>query len=277
MLVDNNGNLVNERGYLSTQNYYIYPENSLYKTVTKSENWDPTIALLNTTEEYKDKQGNVILKRTYVEDSTTIKSVETYYVYDDFGLLRYVIPPKAAEQMRSVPDFEYSLADDLIKNLCYYYKYDERKRMIIKKLPGAGEIWMVYDIRDRLVAVQDGRRREENNLSWLFTKYDILNRPILTVEYIHNTSGRETLQTFVNNFNTESELCENMTTDIVHGYTNNSFPNVSSEDKFLTVTYYDEYDFSDKIPYSGSDSYEQNIIGLVTGGYISISNSSTST
>ena len=69
-----------------------YAPSELYKTITKDENWQPgqTDPNDHTTEEYKDKQGRVILKRTF----NLGKWHDTYYVYDDFGNLTYVLPPK---------------------------------------------------------------------------------------------------------------------------------------------------------------------------------------
>src|SRR6185503_3499031 len=45
----------------------------------------------------------------------------------------------------------------------------------IKKLPGAGEVWMVYDARDRVAMTQDSNARQKGY--WLTTAYDGLNRP----------------------------------------------------------------------------------------------------
>ncbi|MEL4309202.1 hypothetical protein, partial [Joostella sp. CR20] len=42
-----------------------YGANQLYVTVTKDENWKPGDGNNHTTREYKDKQGRVVLKRTY--------------------------------------------------------------------------------------------------------------------------------------------------------------------------------------------------------------------
>src|SRR5690606_26571571 len=73
-----------------------YEANELYKTITKDENW--TLGKAHTTEEFKDKQGRVILKRTY--NSSSLKSKhDTYYVYDNFGNLTYVLPPEASKQI----------------------------------------------------------------------------------------------------------------------------------------------------------------------------------
>jgi len=66
-----------------------YSSNLLYKTITKHENW--TSGLDHTTEEFKNKEGQVILKKTYNDG----EAHETYYVYDQYGNLTYVIPPLA--------------------------------------------------------------------------------------------------------------------------------------------------------------------------------------
>lgn len=80
----------------------FYNANELYKTVTYDENW--ISGKNNSTEEFKDKEGRVILKRTYSDykdiNGTIISTQtphDTYYVYDDYGNLTYVLPPKASD------------------------------------------------------------------------------------------------------------------------------------------------------------------------------------
>ena len=73
----------------------FYAPNELYKTITKDENWKPGTnynndGSNNTTEEFKNKQGQVILKRSF----NNKKWHDTYYVYDDYGNLTFVLPPK---------------------------------------------------------------------------------------------------------------------------------------------------------------------------------------
>jgi len=74
--------------------------------------------------------------------------------------------------------------DAVIRQLCYYYEYDSRERMVVKQLPGADPVYMVYDNRDRLVLTQDGNLRKDKDgimlNKWLFIKYDELNRPVMT-------------------------------------------------------------------------------------------------
>ncbi|WP_236551673.1 DUF6443 domain-containing protein, partial [Tenacibaculum maritimum] len=61
---------------------------TLQKTITRDENHSGT-SKNHTTETFKNKQEQVILKRTYNKGIPH----DTYYVYDDFGNLSFVIPP----------------------------------------------------------------------------------------------------------------------------------------------------------------------------------------
>jgi hypothetical protein len=81
----------------NTENPYledkgIYTPSELYKTITKDENWLSYQFYPNdhTVHEFKDKEGRIVLKRTFDAN----KWHDTYYVYDDYGNLTYVLPPK---------------------------------------------------------------------------------------------------------------------------------------------------------------------------------------
>ena len=115
--------------------------------------------------------------------------------------------------------------------------------MSVKKLPGVAPVYMVYDKRDRLVMTQDGNLRDSTK--WLFTKYDRLNRPVMTGLHHNNVViTRDSMQSLVNASMTV--YYEDMTgdfTDENFGYTNQSFPVLGAGDEILTVTYYDNYDF----------------------------------
>ncbi|MFL9485748.1 DUF6443 domain-containing protein, partial [Chitinophagaceae bacterium LWZ2-11] len=126
-----------------------YAGGQLYKTVTADEAGKQVV-------EYKDKDGHVVLKKVQIADTPTDAYTGwlcTYYVYDDLGLLRFVIPPKA---VNAAIGNNWQLATDVVKELCFRYEYDSRNRMIAKKVPGAAWVYMVYDLRDRLVFTQDG-------------------------------------------------------------------------------------------------------------------------
>ena len=150
----------------------VYADGQLYKTITTDEEGKKVI-------EYKDKEGRVILKRIQMNTSGTAVYYSTYYVYDAFGLLRYVIPPAAVDAIGSSSTITTTISDEL----CYHYEFDARHRMIAKKVPGAGWVYMVYDMRDRLVFTQDANMRNPpsgGQGGWLATLYDINNRPVLT-------------------------------------------------------------------------------------------------
>ncbi|HBL78306.1 MAG: hypothetical protein A2W90_16380 [Bacteroidetes bacterium GWF2_42_66] len=156
-----------------------YPVNSLYKTTAWDEN-NTQSSSTSRTEEFKDKQGRVVMKRVY--NGTTAHS--TYYVYNDLGQLCCVIPPKATADDGSISSTE-------LDQLCYQYIYDERNRLIEKELPGAGWEYLIYDSRDRLVLSQDAKLRALNANKYHYTRYDALNRPseqgICTESYDYTT------------------------------------------------------------------------------------------
>jgi RHS repeat-associated protein len=169
-----------------------YPAGELYKNITTDEENDQVI-------EFTNKQGQTILKRVQVNELAT-EWADTYYIYDDFGNLRFVLPPEAVKEIGNPIIFPYSPAPTLLANWAFQYKYDGRRRMVEKKVPGAEPVYLVYDNRDRLVLTQDGNQRDPSTgsgVEWLFTKYDALNRPIATGIYKENLS-REAMQQKVN-------------------------------------------------------------------------------
>jgi hypothetical protein len=254
-----------------------YDANQLFKQVTRDEHEKKII-------EYTDKQGKVILKKVQV-DTIPIETAHegwacTYYVYDDFGSLRYVLPPQMIEEIR----VDLVLDQSMIDKWAFQYTYDERRRMATKKVPGAGAIYIVYDDRDRIVLTQDGNTRNPDfggaDSKWVFTKYDQLNRPIMTGFYTHTEIlGQKKMQGYVND-QLEAGVYSWFETrgTIVHGYTNQSFPNAPQENQYLTVSYYDTYDFPgqselafsernliDKDGDGIADSYFQSVKGNSTG------------
>ncbi|MNF60219.1 hypothetical protein D3C84_418310 [compost metagenome] len=75
----------------------FFTASELYKTITKDENWLAGQAAPNehTSVEFKDKQDRIVLKRTYGSYGAASVKHDTYYVYDEYGNLTFVIPPKA--------------------------------------------------------------------------------------------------------------------------------------------------------------------------------------
>ncbi|MFN9666430.1 MAG: hypothetical protein ACK57C_07520, partial [Bacteroidota bacterium] len=120
----------------------------------------------------------------------------TYYVYDDFGQLRFVLPPKMVEMLQTSGNWNLSSQTQAVQELCFRYEYDSRNRMIAKKVPGAGWVYMVYDKRDRLAYSQDANMRTRNQ--WMITLYDHLNRPIVTGMIVY-AGTRNNLQILLDN------------------------------------------------------------------------------
>ena len=213
---------VMDGGYLRRDDYY--PANSLYISQITDEDEKQLL-------EYKNGLGQVILKKGE-------RGTETYYVYDDFGLLRYVIPPLGADGLGTDNGLIGDITHSVIKNYCFYYEYDKRKRLIIKKIPGASEIYTIYnDDRDLPVLSQDGEQRLNNE--WSFTKYDELNRPIITGIYTNSTTTLlSDMQDLANA--TQYSIFESYATG--GGYSNTAFPIINQSTEIYEYLYYDTYD-----------------------------------
>ena len=153
----------------------FYPPGRLFKNTTVDEQNHKVV-------EYKDKNGLVILKKVQLWDTPAAGPsgwLNTYYVYDDLNNLRFVISPKAVEWLVGNNwNFAYPGGDTVSSELCFRYEYDSRNRMVVKTVPGAGEVDMIYDTRDRLVFTQDANQRSQGQ--WLSMQYDGLNRLVVT-------------------------------------------------------------------------------------------------
>ena len=175
----------------------LYPTNSLYKTTHTDENGKLVI-------EYANKAGQLILKKVQIDDSPGTQHngwICTYYVYDDFGLLRFQVSPKGVDYLDGdgwVDNISFqsgsvtstisgttTTTNTNLDGLVFYYQYDEKGRCIVKKTPDAKQLNMVYDNRDRVVFMQDGNQAAIPQ--WTANLYDELDRPIITALY--NTSN----------------------------------------------------------------------------------------
>jgi len=228
--------------YLTPGGYYA--PGMLDVTITKDENW--TSGRAGTTEEYKDKLGHVVLKRTYNYTGGQLQQLSTYYVYDDLGNLCYVLPPLSNPEYMLMNGTTYD-------NLCYQYWYDYRNRLFRKKLPGKGWEFMVYNTLDQLVMTQDANQRNLPTQQWTFTKYDAQGRVIITGIWTDTGVGADNnvdapnngqLVALQNYFNTTANpKWEAPNTTTASGYGGLSDP-VGQGYPFLTINYYDGYTFT---------------------------------
>ena len=210
----------------SPQGYYN--QNELYKTVVKNENWktNPINLKNNTQEEFKNKKGQIVLKRTY----NTGIAHDTYYVYDQYENLTYVLSPKASNL---------GISSNL-DNLCYQYKYDHRNRLVEKKLPGKDWEYIIYNKLDQPALTQDANLKAQNK--WLFIKYDIFGRVVYTGIF-NSSKSRSGLQEDLNLETIQFEQRGSIPLDGINTYyTNNSFPRTGILQIHI-INYYDDYAF----------------------------------
>ncbi|MBF6645860.1 RNase A-like domain-containing protein [Chryseobacterium indologenes] len=200
----------------------FYPANQLGKnTVTDPDG--------NTGTEFKNGKGETIL----VRKNDGAQNIDTYYLYNEYGQLVYVIPPMAVTG--TAPD------QATLDNFCYQYRYDGLGRLVEKKVPGKGWEYMIYDQQDRLVATQDANLREKGQ--WLYTKYDKFGR--VTFTGINSGVGRSSEQAVAdaygsNNVSRTSNVFFNREGMDVYYDPNGTYPTVGWV-KLLSVNYYDTY------------------------------------
>lgn len=312
----------------------FYPANSLYVTSVSDENG-------NVTEEFKDQEGNLVLKRIHnntqglpklfsaasntpvsspmpsagnilgeelkgksVQDvidnfdkivdnleknadnqinratnavenlpnnalrasgatTGTGETLDTYYIYDQYGNLSVVTSP--------LLNGDVTLAN--VEKLGYQYKYDTKNRLVAKKLPGKSWEYMVYDKADRLVAsgpVHSPFGTETKG--WIITKYDGLSRVVYSSFYSTTVPTEAGRKTFQDNVNTSTASFEKWAGAIsVDGvsiaYTNTVFPKDGLT--LLAVNYYDDYSYpgapSTRATTVEGQAVIQNVKGLPTG------------
>ncbi|MEQ8363572.1 MAG: DUF6443 domain-containing protein [Cyclobacteriaceae bacterium] len=257
------------------------------------------------TREYTNKEGQVLLKKVQYVDGATLSNkdhwAQTYYIYDQLGLLRYALQPELSKILHASGTTNPTATQ--LNNFAFQYKYDARKRMSEKKVPSGAWIYMVYDNRDRLVLTQDGNQRvgATNAIKyWSFTKYDELNRPILTGIKDTTTTVQLTqaqMQGVVDNYYADisskpwrkwGESYIGTAAGNVHGYTNMSYPvrtKAATLDVqyYQTATYYDNYSFlstyynsvdydfkSDELPGEQVTDFFTRVKGQVTGSKVKV-------
>lgn len=234
----------------------FYSANQLYLTISKDENWQASDGKWGTVEEYRDKEGRVVLKRLFNEKAGTTQVLSTYYVYDDLGNLSFVLPPGASPDA-GVPN------GTLLEQFCYQYRYDGLKRLTEKKLPGKGWEYMVYNKLDQMVLTQDALQR--NAGQWLFTKYDALGRKVMTGIY-NSTSNLQDLQTAVEAHAILWEERDNANSSGTYtGYGNQAFP-VANVNYYHSISYYDDYNFYNNT--FGQPNGTTHVLALRTKGLL---------
>lgn len=193
----------------------------------------------NKEREFKDKQNHIVLSEKLMEGGNTLR---TYFIYDDFGRLTYVIPPKTTAALPNTATV--NIAIDVLGRECFSYAYDERGRVTAKNIPGGGVTYFVYDPWDRVVLTQQANQRVKNK--WLFNKYDAFNRVIMSGEIsltLDHAAARQTVASFYAGVSSNLSLRYEDLSGTIHGYTNRSYPVLTNANQVYSITYYDNYNF----------------------------------
>lgn len=127
-----------------------YPANKLFvETLTDEDG--------NVVSKYMDESKKVILERRN-------GSNYTYFVYNDKGELRYVLPQGYFDDSET----------DSYANFAYEYRYNGKGQCIWQKLPGCEPIQRWYDAFMRLSYWQDGNLRLAGQCKYFL--YDTMGR-----------------------------------------------------------------------------------------------------
>ncbi|MBO9592562.1 MAG: hypothetical protein J7599_06590, partial [Niabella sp.] len=236
----------------------VYPAGELYKNVTEDEHQKQVI-------EFKDKEGQVILKKVQLtagKDGGAGSGHDgwicTYYIYDDLNRLRCVIQP---EGVKTLSSNGWQLTTNLLAEQCFRYEYDDRSRMVVKKVPGAAEVVMVYDMRDRLVMTQDGNQRGTG--LWLYTLYDHMNRPVKTgLLSANNTPATHWTAAMSKSGDTNADI---------------QYPEAGTLQytTALTETFYDDYTWVNKPEYNIYDAEGFKAFDMLHNGHLLTASNTT--
>ncbi|MBV7530950.1 DUF6443 domain-containing protein [Chitinophaga sp. sic0106] len=149
---------------------------------------------------YKDKTGKLLLETICMINGDPASDLRTYYVYDDMGRLRFVLPPLVNKYCIDNNSWSFStaLSQKVLSSLAYRYTYDKYGRVVTVAVPGkdyAGEV--VYDSRDRIIFRRNPTFISRNKGEWTLNFFDSRDRKIVTGIYTDVNATRESLQQLV--------------------------------------------------------------------------------
>ena len=235
-----------------------YATGELYVTIEHDEEW-------NISYEFKNKLGQIVLVRKINKG----ENYDTYYIYNEFGNLCFVLPPRIQDE---------GIEQDHLNKLAYLYRYDNWNRCIGKKIPGTDWIYYVYDKADRLIFTQDGEMRKRGE--WLFVIPDVLGRTVLTGVCKNN-------MVYTGNplANIVAGVSWTGNNNIYKGYDVTGV-SLNGTIKVSVVNYYDRYNFQSlngflglgyETPLSGYGArYSAANNGLLTGSFVAEVNNESS-
>ena len=234
-----------------------YPNCQLFVIELKDEDG-------NLSYEFKNKIGQVILTRQINDNSNH----DTYYVYDDYGNLRFVLPPMLSDILNQSGQTSWTTSEQALKDYAYMYRYNDLHLCIEKKLPGAESIKYLYDKADRLILTQDGALRAKNTDSWFFSIPDVFGRPVITGIMTASEASPGLATSIIASTSVTASYVGNNPDGISPlGYKINA-DGAYTITEFHTVNYYDNYMFTtlgnlnvDSLNYRTLSGYENTRYG----------------
>jgi RHS repeat-associated protein len=232
----------------------VYSPGQLIKSIATDEKGIKVIT-------YTDRTGNIILKK-HQKDNTPGNSYPgwscTFYVYDDLGQLRFVIPAKAVEFLYDNNWPILQNVPEIVDELCFKHFYDAKGREIITKVPGKKQEVSVFNKRDQLVLMQDGNLLRDGN--WMYYLYDKRGRKVATGIFNNPGKTRQQYQIHVDNLNV-GEVTITANTNIAEFLTvynpvagSATYCDNCINLKYHEITYYDGYD------YPGTKPFNPNVV-----------------
>ena len=232
----------------------FYPDCSLHMTKSVDEDG-------HTTYSFEDFSGRILLEHRVLDSSET---ADTYYVYDDFGDLRAVIPPMLSNEVSTSTSTNWSSDSEPLDRWAFLYVYDSRHQCVAKKMPGAGWSLTLYDKTGNAILTQDARQREKNE--WTFSIPDALGRTCLQgLCYESSLFGSDTgIDVFSAPFQNVSVRATRpqdtlAATSIFYGYIVDGL-NIDSTATFLTVNYYDDHSFIGEFGFPQDILFDETLV-----------------
>lgn len=240
-----------------------YATGTLYKLTSTDVNGNQVV-------EFTDMAGQIILKKVQAVATPTDPYTGwlcTYNVYDEFGLLRFQIQPEGVKWLYANSwNFAAANGATVLAEQVFQYGYDDAGRTIWKKAPGASPLNMVYDLRGRVVLMQDGNQAAMSTPQWTASCYDGLDRPVMSA-LLNTTEPLSAMQTDAVNApasvsisvtataNTGGQTIP-LTLSLCPGSINASSLNNSSSTVVLKYLFYDNYSFP------GSKTFDNTFTNL---------------
>lgn len=287
-------------GDLKLSSNHYYDANTLSVTIVKDENWVSSDGNSGTVRTFTNSKGQEILSRTYKGSEI----FDTYYVYDDLGLLRFIVPPKAIDELgaaiasineNNIFTSSIPFPSGYSRNTVYYYMPS-----VTVSLPDGLTFTDGFELKpypvdasvvENLLYIYtyDGYNRVIESKSPgaepVYTVYDVWHRPVFTqdgnqraadewsfVKYDYNNRPiitgyfASTSQRIHLQAATNTHNTDRYETrgSSIHGYTNDTYPDNITEAQCLSVIYYDDYDFAS----SWGTAYQfDNANGINNGPY----------